>query len=202
MAVIAETTDNSSVSNSGSGSPPEVLEESKVTGSNSGASNSINEEMMMEMYQYDPIEGPSWLLDTRARRRGPIARLQKTTEVARPPSSTVDSATLQEDVVSQSTNNLNVADESAAAMASASSAIPETETSANLTANSISSESRDRISEPVDRESGRPSKRRAAAAVASFKEPSLNKKLRQGDDLNRDAKFRVGRKTKSTGAKK
>ena len=161
---------------------------------------------MMEMYQYDPIEGPSWLLDTRARRRGPNPRLQKTTEAVKPAQSTADSTTDQDDVVSQSTNNLNVTEESSTV---AAEPIPETEATANPAANSISSESQNRISEPepepVDRESGRPNKRRAAAAaVASLKEPSLHKKLRQGDDLGRDAKFRVtnARKSKSTGAKK
>jgi hypothetical protein len=146
-----------------------------------------------------------WLLDTRPRRRRMSVRVPEPeisgSESFHRPNTTADSIAVQDDVVSQSTNNGSQDDKSTTASPVPEPEVPEPDV------NSVS-DNLTRISEPADetanRESGRPSKRRAASAVASFKEPSLNKKLRQGDNLTKDLKFREtkSRKTKSSGGKK
>jgi len=136
--------------------------------------------------------------DTHTRRRGQKSRATKSKpgdpepEPVKPVQGGSASSTdvVQDDVISQSSSRSNV-----------------TSADASSTEQDLEAGNGSRISEPSDdaatRESGRPSKRRAASAVASFKEPSLNKKLRQGDNLNKDAKLKESKtKKKSSGGEK
>ena len=206
---LISTAQNATFSSADAAASDNEASDLEVAGQSTSPDNSIDDddEMMIEMYQYDPIEGPSWLLDTHTRRRGQKSQATKSKppkveaepkkpENVRPETTEATSShaqnesrsdVVQDDVVSQSNES------SVAASSTTTTRVTESDEIGNGS----------RISEPIDesttRESGRPSKRRAAAAVASFKEPSLNKKLRQGDDLNKDAKFKERKTKKKSG---
>ena len=160
---------------------------------------------MMRMYQIDPMEGPSWLLDNRGKRRKQKPRVKK----SKPTSAEVSTNGDSEAVENRSVESSQVAESlETETVIETEPIVPETRVSKPIVPDT-------RVSEPVVipesanlesiPETGRPNKRRAAAAaVASLKEPSLNKKLRQGDDIFKDSKFKEtkSRKTKSVGAKK